>query len=187
MARSRRTSAKLVGRCSSELSSYKLQAKSKKSQALSEAPRRSTAYQRVLWRGVEGPRRCLLADALRSFPATNYREIEKVTDSERSRPVSACRGGICSSPSSSPSLPQQPLSPSSLRTGLYFCLTFNGVEYYILSSGDLLRRDERNHRLAYSRHTYESSGGWNFCSSRGIQFFIKENEKILSDFADLAV
>ena len=26
-----------------------------------------------LWRGVEGPRRCLLADALRSFPATDYK------------------------------------------------------------------------------------------------------------------
>jgi hypothetical protein len=26
-----------------------------------------------LWRAVEGPRRCLLADALPSFPATNYR------------------------------------------------------------------------------------------------------------------
>ena len=26
-----------------------------------------------LWRAVEGPRRCLLADALRSFPATDYR------------------------------------------------------------------------------------------------------------------
>src|SRR5580704_19701059 len=33
MARSRRTPAMLVGRCSSELSSHKLQAKSKKSQA----------------------------------------------------------------------------------------------------------------------------------------------------------
>src|ERR1700722_5843237 len=27
-----------------------------------------------LWRGVEGPRRCMLADALRSFPATDYKE-----------------------------------------------------------------------------------------------------------------
>jgi hypothetical protein len=26
-----------------------------------------------LWRGVEGPRRCLLADALPSFPTTNYK------------------------------------------------------------------------------------------------------------------
>ena len=26
-----------------------------------------------LWRGVEGPRRCLLAGALRSFPATDYK------------------------------------------------------------------------------------------------------------------
>ncbi len=31
-----------------------------------------------LWRGVEGPRRCLLADALRSFPATKtMKEIKK--------------------------------------------------------------------------------------------------------------
>ncbi len=44
-----------VGRCSSELSSHKLQAKSKKSQPLSEAPRRPIAYQRALWRGVEEP------------------------------------------------------------------------------------------------------------------------------------
>jgi hypothetical protein len=33
----------LVGRCSSQLSSHKLQANSKKSQALSEAPRGSIA------------------------------------------------------------------------------------------------------------------------------------------------
>src|ERR1700732_98067 len=31
---------------------------------LSEAPRRSIANQRVSWRGVEGPRRCLLANTL---------------------------------------------------------------------------------------------------------------------------
>jgi hypothetical protein len=37
-----------------------------------------------LWRAAEGPRRCLLADALASFPATNYKEIKKVTSSERS-------------------------------------------------------------------------------------------------------
>src|SRR5271163_2867791 len=30
-----------------------------------------------LWRGVEGPRQCLLADALRSFSATNYKENKK--------------------------------------------------------------------------------------------------------------
>src|SRR5579859_3462567 len=44
---------------------------------LSPAPRRSTAYRRGLSRGVEGPRRCVLADAARSFPATNYEEIKK--------------------------------------------------------------------------------------------------------------
>src|SRR6202167_5145890 len=38
-----------------------------------------------LWRAVEGPRRCLLADALQSFPATKImKEIKKVTTSERS-------------------------------------------------------------------------------------------------------
>src|SRR5580692_6429932 len=37
MARSRRTPAMLVGRCSSQLSSHRLQAKSKKSQAPTEA------------------------------------------------------------------------------------------------------------------------------------------------------
>jgi hypothetical protein len=41
---------------------------------LSEAPRRFIAYRRILWRGVEGPRQCFLADAIRSFPATNYTE-----------------------------------------------------------------------------------------------------------------
>src|SRR5882757_10844871 len=30
-----------------------------------------------LQRVVEGPRRCLLADAIRSFPATNYKENQK--------------------------------------------------------------------------------------------------------------
>ena len=30
-----------------------------------------------LWRAVEGPRRCLLADTLPSFPATNYRPNQK--------------------------------------------------------------------------------------------------------------
>ena len=51
---------------------------------LSEAPRRSIPPQRVLWRAVEGPRRCLLAAALLGFPATNYERNEKVTVSERS-------------------------------------------------------------------------------------------------------
>ena len=37
----------LVGRCSSELSGHRLQVKLKKSQALSEPPRRSIASQRV--------------------------------------------------------------------------------------------------------------------------------------------
>jgi len=30
-----------------------------------------------LWRGVEGPRRCLLADAFPSFPTTNYKPNQK--------------------------------------------------------------------------------------------------------------
>ena len=55
----------------------------------SRHPERSASQicrkQRALWRGVEGPRRCLLADALHSFPATKMmREIKKVTTSERS-------------------------------------------------------------------------------------------------------
>src|SRR6202167_2662455 len=38
-----------------------------------------------LWRAVEGPRRCLLADALQSFPVIKImKEIKKVTTSERS-------------------------------------------------------------------------------------------------------
>jgi hypothetical protein len=44
----------------------------------SRHPERSASLiyrkQRALWRGVEGPRRCLLADALGSFPAANYTE-----------------------------------------------------------------------------------------------------------------
>jgi hypothetical protein len=59
MARSRRTPAMLVGRCSSELSGHKLQGKLKKSQPLSGAPRRFIAGHRAGWRGVEGPRGCL--------------------------------------------------------------------------------------------------------------------------------
>ena len=43
----------------------------------SRHPERSASQiyrkQRALWRGVEGPRRCLLADALGSFPAANYK------------------------------------------------------------------------------------------------------------------
>src|SRR5258708_21267261 len=42
----------------------------------SRHPERSASQiyrkQRAFWRGVEGPRRCLLADALGSFPAANY-------------------------------------------------------------------------------------------------------------------
>src|SRR5271156_433352 len=37
-----------------------------------------------LRRGVEGPRRCLLTDALLGFPTTNYKGNQKVTSSERS-------------------------------------------------------------------------------------------------------
>ena len=37
-----------------------------------------------LGRGVEGPRRCLLADALLGFPPTNYEGNQKVTTSDRS-------------------------------------------------------------------------------------------------------
>jgi len=42
----------------------------------SRHPERSASQiyrkQRNLWRGVEGPRGCLLADALGSFPAANF-------------------------------------------------------------------------------------------------------------------
>ena len=51
--------------------------RSHKTVILSEAPHRSIAQRRVLWRGVEGPRRSLLADALRSFPATSYKGNQK--------------------------------------------------------------------------------------------------------------
>src|SRR6266851_9580793 len=58
-----------------------------------------------LQRVVEGPRGCLLADALHSFPATKtMREIKKSQpprEADLSRPAparrGACRGGICSS------------------------------------------------------------------------------------------
>src|SRR5580704_19362988 len=67
MARSRRTPAMLVGRCSSQLSSHKLQAKSKKSQAPSEAD--------LSRRAVEG------SAVPRTFPGNVFRptiaEIEK--------------------------------------------------------------------------------------------------------------
>jgi hypothetical protein len=55
----------------------------------SRHPERSASQiyrkQRALSRGVEGPRRCLLADALGSFPAANYSGSKKVTNSERTR------------------------------------------------------------------------------------------------------
>src|ERR1700755_3615974 len=42
----------------------------------SRHPERSASQiyrkRRTLWRGVEGPRQCLLADAIGSFPAANY-------------------------------------------------------------------------------------------------------------------
>ena len=57
-----------------------------------------------LWRAVEGPRRCLLAGALHSFPATEImKEIKKVTSSERSR-------GICSAPFSQTKVPASELA-----------------------------------------------------------------------------
>jgi hypothetical protein len=46
-------------------------------------PERSAAQIRRIWRAVEGPRRCLLADALRIFQPQSSIEIEKVTISER--------------------------------------------------------------------------------------------------------
>jgi hypothetical protein len=49
-----------------------------------------------LWRGVEGPRRCLLADVLPSFPAISYKRNQK-----KSQP---------------PSEPGFPTSPLSLAT-----------------------------------------------------------------------
>ncbi len=66
-----------------------------------------------LKREVEGPRRCLPTDAVRSFPATNTRETKKVTSSERSRPVPACRGGICGS--TNPSWKRRILSSNNWR------------------------------------------------------------------------
>src|SRR5580704_15859599 len=42
-----------------------------------------------LWRVVEGPRRCLLADALPSFPATDYRPNQK---SHKLRAKPTCPG-----------------------------------------------------------------------------------------------
>src|ERR1700684_3605872 len=48
-----------------------------------------------LWRAVEGPRRCLLADALQSFPATKImKEIKKVTASERSASQVSAYGAL---------------------------------------------------------------------------------------------
>jgi hypothetical protein len=44
---------------------------------LSEAPRRSSHTGRFYGAQSKDPRRCLLADAIRSFPATNYRENQK--------------------------------------------------------------------------------------------------------------
>ncbi len=65
----------LVSRCSSELSSHKLQAKSKKSQALSEAPHRFIVWYSAWWRGVEGPRRCLSCQCCSELSTTQAREL----------------------------------------------------------------------------------------------------------------
>src|SRR5580704_804502 len=54
MARSRRTPAMLVGRCSSELSSHKLQAKSKKSTSSERSAARIYRITDGLWRVAEG-------------------------------------------------------------------------------------------------------------------------------------
>ena len=74
MARSRRTPAMLVGRCSSELSGHRLQGKSKKSQPLSEAPHRFIVWYSAWWgsescpaRSRRNPEGAYLVNAVRSF------------------------------------------------------------------------------------------------------------------------
>ncbi len=68
----------IVGRCSSELSKRKLPGQIKKVTSSERSAARIYRITDGLWRAVEGPRRCLLTDALQSFPATKtMKEIKK--------------------------------------------------------------------------------------------------------------
>jgi len=63
-----------VGRCSSKLSGHELQTKSKKSQALSEAPRGSIPYRTAYGAESKDPDAAYLTHAARSFSTTEARE-----------------------------------------------------------------------------------------------------------------
>src|ERR1700749_3735934 len=91
MARSRRTPAMLISKCCSKLSNPKLRTKPNNPRTRpgnvlrppanpSSCAKRTAelSYTEGLWRAVEGPRRCSLANAVRSFPTTS---------SERSRTI----------------------------------------------------------------------------------------------------
>ena len=100
------TPAMLVGRCSSELSGHRLQGKLKKSQPPSAVegsavPRTSPGN--VFRQSSHGPGPTL-GDEKR-FRSSNHSPTKGrplLCHWERSRPVPACRGGICSSSTSHP-------------------------------------------------------------------------------------
>jgi hypothetical protein len=69
----------------------------------SRHPERSASQiyrkQKALCREVEGPRRCLLADALGSFPAANYtgdKKSQTPSEAEGSGVLRTVRGNVCS-------------------------------------------------------------------------------------------
>ena len=63
-----------VGRCSSKLSNHELQAKSKKSQALSEAPRGSIGLRTAYARSRRNPGAAYLPMLFRAFQPPNSEE-----------------------------------------------------------------------------------------------------------------
>ena len=68
---------------------------SSKGVILSEAPRRSIASHRVYGAESKDPGNACWQVLFGAFRPLTTREIKKVTTSERSRPVPACRGAIC--------------------------------------------------------------------------------------------
>jgi len=73
-----------VGRCSSKLSGHELQAKSKKSQPLSGAPRGSIPYQTAYGAESKDPGDACWQMLFQAFQPRTTSQIKKVTSSERS-------------------------------------------------------------------------------------------------------
>jgi len=98
----------LAGRCSSKLSNHELQAKSKKSQALSEAPRRSIPYQMAYGAESKDPGDACWQMLFQAFQPRTTSQIKKVTSSDRSEPGNPGErsGGTCGSLDRRPTQPE---------------------------------------------------------------------------------